>query len=212
MNREVKVLIVDDHEIVRQGFKLILNAQDDIDVTVSELPDGESVVELYDDENFDVVFMDINMSHVGGIEATKNLLKKHESAKVIAFSMHNDDYNIKEMIEAGAYGYLLKDTNVEEIKRAIKIVLGGKKYFSNEVALKLLGLQEQSTPIAKITKRELQVLKQIANGHTNDEIANVLNISKRTVDCHRQNLLTKFNCKNTVGLITYAAKNNLISI
>jgi len=212
MSSEIKVLIVDDHEIVRQGFKLVLNAQDDVDVAVSELSDGEDVLSFYEDENFDIIFMDINMANVGGIEATKTLLKSHKDAKVIALSMHNDEFNIKEMIEAGAYGYLLKDTNIQEIKRAIKTVLGGKKYFSNDVALKLLGLQEETNATANITKRELQVLKEIANGLTNDEIAKALVVSKRTVDCHRQNLLKKLNCKNTVGLITYAVKHNIISI
>lgn len=212
MLEEIKVLIVDDHEIVRQGFRLILNAQEDLNLVISELTDGEDVVELYKKEQFDIVFMDINMKNVGGVEATKKLTKQFKKAKVIALSMHNDDYNIKLMLEAGASGYLLKDTGVEEIKKAIKTVLGGNKYFSNEVALKLLGLIGEDTTKSKISKRELQVLKYIASELTNDEIAKKLKISKRTVDSHRQSLLLKFNCKNTAGLITHAIKNDLISI
>lgn len=210
MLEEIKVLIVDDHEIVRQGFRLILNAQEELNLVVSELTDGEDVLSLYKQEKFDIIFMDINMKNMGGVETTKKLTKQYKKAKVIALSMHNDDFNIKLMLEAGASGYLLKDTGVEEIKRAIKTVLDGKKYFSNEVALKLLGLIGEDTSKNKISKRELQVLKYIANEYTNDEIATKLEISKRTVDSHRQSLLTKFNCKNTAGLIAYAIKNEVI--
>lgn len=208
----IKVLIVDDHEIVRQGFRLILNAQDELKLEVSELSDGEDVLELYKKEQFDIIFMDINMKNMGGVEATKLLKKKFKNAKVIALSMHNDDFNIKLMIEAGASGYLLKDTGVEEIKRAIKTVLSGKKYFSNEVALKLLGLAGEDAAKSKISKRELQVLQYIAKEFTNDEIATELEISKRTVDSHRQSLLAKFNCKNTAGLIAHALKHEIIAM
>lgn len=209
---EIKVLIVDDHEIVRQGFNLILSSQDELNLVVSELTDGEDVLALYKEEKFDIIFMDINMKNMGGVEATKKLTKQYKKAKVIALSMHNDDFNIKLMLDAGASGYLLKDTGIEEIKRAIKTVLDGKKYFSNEVALKLLGLIGEDTSKAKISKRELQVLKYIANEYTNDEIALKLEISKRTVDSHRQSLLTKFNCKNTAGLIAYSLKNKIIAL
>ena len=200
---EIKVLIVDDHEIVRQGFNLILSSQDELNLVVSELTDGEDVLALYKEEKFDIIFMDINMKNMGGVEATKKLTKQYKiEAKA----------NIKLMLDAGASGYLLKDTGIEEIKRAIKTVLDGKKYFSNEVALKLLGLIGEDTSKSKISKRELQVLKYIANEYTNDEIALKLDISKRTVDSHRQSLLSKFNCKNTAGLIAYSLKNKVIAL
>lgn len=210
--KEIKVLIVDDHEIVRQGFKLLLNTQTELNLKVTELTDGKGVLAAHKKEKFDIVFMDINMKDIGGVEATKSLLNKYKKVKVIALSMHNDDFNIKRMLDAGAAGYLLKDTSIEEINKAIISVLNGKKYFSNEVALKLIGIAEQNSKKSKITKRELEVLNYIANGFTNDEIASKLELSKRTIDSHRQNLLTKFECKNTVGLISYALKSELISL
>lgn len=209
---EVKVLIVDDHQMVREGFKLLLNSQDELELVVSELTDGDEVLQKFKEEFFDVVFMDVNMKKVGGVQATKKLLKKYKKTKVIALTMHNDEYNIQLMLDAGASGYLLKDTGVEEIKKAVVTVLGGQKYFSNEVALKLLNMQDEANLASKITKRELEVLKLIANGYTNEEVALKLEISKRTVDSHRQNLLSKFSCKNTAGLIAYALKNKVITL
>lgn len=159
-----------------------------------------------------------------GIKATAQIVKENSQAKIIALSMHSDDYEIRSMIKAGARGYLLKNTGSEVLSEAIKTVLEGKKYYSNEVALKLmepytgdLSNKTEKTSVNRIdkrkislTRRELEVLKLIANEYTNEEIAKKFELSKRTIDSHRQNILSKLQVKNTAGLIKYAIRLGLV--
>ncbi|MFB0998094.1 MAG: response regulator transcription factor [Flavobacteriales bacterium] len=176
--------------------------------------------ELFD---YDLIFMDINMPIMDGIEATRKIKSdKTRENKIIALSMHSEEFQIKSMIKSGASGYILKNTESEELNRAIKTILNGNKYYSNEVALKLLGdfkgddinpaisSSKPMVKIAELSNREIQVLRLIANEFTNVEIAKKLKLSRRTIDSHRYNIVNKLNVKNTAGLIKFAMNNNLI--
>ena len=220
MTDNTSILIVDDHHLVRKGLKLILTSQQQYNYTVHEVDDGSEALPKYKEEDIDVILMDITMEGMNGIEATKAIIEHDPKAKIIALSMHNETYLIKKMLDAGASGYLLKDTESDELTRAMKTVIKGKKYFSNEVSLKLMGqfdtkvrteYNEDKPSAFKISKREIEVLNLIAKQMTNEEISQELNISKRTVDAHRQKMLLKLGLKNTAGLIVYATKNHLLS-
>lgn len=220
MKKKVKILITDDHHLVRQGLKLILKNQDEVVFEVLEVDSGEKAIKMFQTTKIDVALMDISMEGMNGIDATRTILNENSFAKIIALSMHSETYLIRKMIDAGAVGFVLKDTESDELLRAIKTVLKGQNYYTNEVSLKLMGhfkekvREEYNEDLAisfKISKREIEILDLIAKQLTNDEIADKLEISKRTVDSHRQKILAKLGLKNTAGLIHYAMKNHLIS-
>ena len=220
MSRKVKVLIVDDHHLVRQGLRLILNDQHEIDFEIDEVDNGEKAVEFCKKNTYDIVLMDITMGEKSGIDAAKEICDFDEKARVIALSMHSETSMIRKMLDAGAQGYVLKDTEPTELLKAIQTVLDNQKYFSNEVALKLLGqfnekqreTHNNELPSSfKITKREIEIINLIAKQMTNEEIALQLGIKKRTIDTHRQKILEKLGLKNTAGLIMYAMKHHLLT-
>lgn len=217
MNK-IKILIADDHKLVRTGIRYTLNGGENgnfID-RIDEVVNGKEAVERAKIFTYDVILMDINMPELDGIKATAQIMRENSDSKIIALSMHSDDYEIRSMIKAGAKGYLLKNTGSEVLAEAIKTVLDGGKYYSNEVALKLMEPyagdlsteKRSSSRIDKrkisLTRRELEVLRMIANELTNEEIAKKIELSKRTIDSHRQNILSKLQVKNTAGLIKYA--------
>ena len=222
---KLKILIADDHKLVREGIKITLSQDNSLFEfeRMDEASNGEEAVikaELFD---YDLIFMDINMPIMDGIEATKKIKSdKTSENKIIALSMHSEEFQIKSMIKSGASGYILKNTESEELNRAIKTILNGNKYYSNEVALKLLGdfkgddinpaisSSKPMVKIAELSNREIQVLRLIANEFTNVEIAEKLKLSRRTIDSHRYNIVNKLNVKNTAGLIKFAMNNNLI--
>ena len=220
MHSKIKILIVDDHHLVRQGLRLILNDQYEVSFEIDEVDSGEKAIEHYKKNRFDVVLMDISMGEKNGIEATKEILEYDTNAKVIALSMHSETFMIRKMLDAGASGYVLKDTESNELLKAIQTVLDNQKYFTNEVALKLLGQFKEKQREShnhdlpstfKITKREIEIINLIAKQMTNEEIAIELGIKKRTIDTHRQKILEKLGLKNTAGLIMYAIKNHLLA-
>ncbi len=221
MTKNIKILIVDDHHLVRQGIKLILNNQTELNLEVTEVDCGQKAIDLYKINKFDLILMDINMDQMNGMDATKAIIEYDKNVKIIALSMHNETFMIKKMLECGASGYILKDTESTELIKAIKTVLGGQKYFTNEVSLKLIGEFKEKQRIEfnddlpntfRISKREIEILTLISKQMTNDEIATELDLSKRTVDAHRQKMLEKLGVKNTAGLIMYGLKNHLISL
>ncbi|MFO7799615.1 response regulator [Rhodohalobacter sp.] len=212
----VKILLADDHKIVRDGIKLMLEPQAGIDV-VDEAENGEKALEILKDQIVDIVVMDINMPIMDGITATKKIKEKYPDVKVLALTMSNDDLHIRQMIQAGASGYIMKSAGRKELKDAIDAITEGKHYFSDEatesIMMDLVKGKGKSTgpdPI-HITDRELEVLELIVQEHTNQEIAEKLYISSRTVDAHRRNLLQKTGARNTAGLVKYAFQHNLIS-
>jgi DNA-binding NarL/FixJ family response regulator len=219
MLETLKILIADDHQIIRTGVKLMLKNQDKISFETFEVSDGNEVLRTYKTEKIDIVLMDINMKFVNGIEATKELKQYDPSARVIMLSMNNELHIIESTIKAGATGFLLKDSGQEELINAIKTVYFGDPYYSNEISLKLLHKQnpkrkeyfnKDNSNQVKITTREFEILNLVTKEFTNDEIAKELDLSKRTVESHRKNMIVKFGLRNTAGLVHYAVKNGLV--
>lgn len=210
----INLVIADDHKIFRDGLKSIFD--DVLDITViGEAIDGKEVLEILANEKTHVVLMDINMGSNDGISATKTIKDKFPDVKVLILSMHNETGFIVNSMEAGAQGYLLKNSGREETIRAIKAVYAGDTYYGQEVSQKLMAHITKKNKLANeinLTKREIEILKLIAEENTNSEIAKQLFISIRTVDTHRRNLLEKLQVKNTVGLVKFAIKNGYLNI
>lgn len=211
----IKVLLVDDHKIVRDGIKLMLQPQAGIEV-VAEAENGDEVIDLLDEHPVDVVVMDINMPEMDGISTTKQVKEKYPPVKILALTMSSDDSHIRQMVQAGASGYIMKSAGRDELKMAIQDVMKGKHYFSDQATQSIMmdlvknkGKSVDPEPI-HITERELEVLQLIIKEFTNQEIAEKLYISPRTVDAHRRNLLQKTGARNTAGLVKYAFRHNLI--
>jgi len=214
MNENISIILVDDHHLFRDGIKFILSKIADHTI-IGEASNGEAFLELLKVKIPDLVLMDIAMPLMDGIEATKRALDLYPGLKIIALSSYGDEIYYRQMIEAGALGFLTKSSNVEEFGYAINTVLKGKNYFSQDLLKKVIlkisnGNQDQGDQ--KLTKREKDVLKYICQGLSNKEIATKLFISPKTVDNHRTSLLNKTSSKNTASLVMYAIKKNLISI
>jgi DNA-binding NarL/FixJ family response regulator len=212
---DIQIAIVDDHQIVRDGIKILLEDEPGFDIAF-EAENGQEAVDLAKKHEPDLMIMDITMPKMNGIEATRLITETRPETKVLALTMLSEDQHIRKMIKAGASGYILKSSGKEELIKAINTIVGGKHYFS-DVATKAI-LEELVQPTvtkptetseANITDRELEVLKLIVNECTNQEIADQLYVSVRTVDSHRRNLLQKTGAKNTAGLVKYALKRNL---
>ena len=213
------ILIVDDHKVVREGLKHILETQDKFKARVDETDSASGAEKRVSEKEYDIILMDINLGKDDGVRTTERLVSLVEDLKVLTLSMHTEEYRINDMIKAGAKGYVLKDCGAEELAQAIVTVAEGQNYFSNEVALTLMGFNKPEhhsyrKPVlngtVNITKREIEVLNLIANELTNEEIAKKLNLSKRTIDSHRQKMLVKLGLRNTAGLVRFAMENNLI--
>lgn len=212
---KIKISIVDDHNLFRNGLKLLLDSEQKLSV-VSEAANGKEFIENIETNIPEIVLMDINMPLMDGIETTEWLNKTYPEVKVIALSMFGEEEYYYKMINAGAKGFLLKNSGIDEVTDAIFQVYNGNSYFSQELLYNVIKSFKSNKEIeeesASLSKRELQVLEEICKGLSNQEIADNLFISKRTVDKHRANLLSKTNSKNTANLIMYAIKNKLISV
>lgn len=212
----IKILLADDHKIVRDGIKLMLESQAGIDV-VAEAESGMDVLKKLEHQMVDMIVMDINMPEMDGITATRTIKEKYPDLKVLALTMSNDDLHIRQMIQAGASGYIMKSAGRNELKEAILTIMDGKHYFSDEATQSIMmdlvkgkGKSSSPDPI-HITDRELEILELIVQEYTNQEIAEKLYISSRTVDAHRRNLLQKTGARNTAGLVKYAFQHNVVS-
>ncbi len=216
MAKSIKLVIVDDHGLFRNGLKLLLNTTQLVQV-VGEASNGVEFLDLIKSGLPDIVLMDIDMPVMDGIEATRKAIALYPELKIITLSMFGEDEYYYQMIDAGVKGFLLKNSDISELKQAIQQVHAGKTYFSEELLLSMLrniktvSVAEKTGDVS-LSDREIEVLQQICKGLSNQEIADVLHISKRTVDKHRANLLEKTNCRNTASLVMYALKNKLIEI
>jgi len=213
-NREVRIIIADDHQLFRNGLRLLLGAFPGFTI-VGEASDGAELLRLLDDCKADIVMMDINMPEMDGIEATRKAMVKCPSLNIIALSMYGEEDYYYKMVEAGAKGFLLKDSDINEVKEAINNVLKGGSYFSQELLYNVIQkfkTRETEVKMANLSKREKEILLKICEGLSNQEIADTLFISKRTVDKHRANLLSKTSSKNTASLILFAIRNKIIDI
>lgn len=211
----ITILIVDDHKLFREGMKLILNSLSHIK-NIHEAENGKDCVTFFESgQKADIVFMDIEMPEMNGIDATAEILKKHPALNIIGLSMYADEDYYTRMIEAGAKGFILKNSGIKEVEESIKEVSSGNNYFSKEILsgfIKSISRKKEPVNDGKLSEREEEVLYLICKGYSNHEIANTLHISKRTVDKHRENLLLKTSSKNTPGLVIYAIKNGVIEI
>ena len=208
-----KILIADDHQMFIDGLRSLLEGSENIAV-VGEARNGQQVLELCDDIEVDLVIMDINMPVMDGIQATRELLKKNPSIKILALSMYNDREYISDILKAGALGYILKNTGKEKLLTAIDTIQSGGNYLGEEVSKTLINTFIRNPRleqiIEKLSGREKEVLECIASGLTTQEIAEQLFISKNTVETHRKNLLYKLKARNTAELVNNAYKQRLI--
>ena len=212
--KPLNVFLVDDHSLFREGLKFLLS---DLDLIheIYEAENGAQFIEKLKKTPADMALLDIEMPVMNGIEATRQALVVQPSLKIIALSMYSDESYYSSMIEAGVSGFLLKNSNFAEVKKAITDVSAGKNYFSLEILQSILtrmNRKKADQPNNELTDRETEILFYICKGLSNSEIAENLTISKRTVDKHRENLLQKTQSKNTANLVIFAIKNGYFNI
>lgn len=214
----IKILIADDHHIFREGFKVLLKNQHEIEL-VGEAENGRELLEMAAKLQPDVAIVDIKMPVMDGIEACKHIKKKFPDMKVIALSMFNDDNLIVDMLEAGAKGYLLKNTNKNELIQATKAVYEGSTYYCTATSNKLAKMIAESKfnpyrnhPVKKFTSRETDIMKLVCDQYTNKEIATTLGLSIRTVESHREKIQEKTGAKNAIGVVIYAIKHGIYEV
>jgi len=210
------IIIADDHLILRQGIKSLLTAEN-IAKVIGEASNGKELLELLKKHRPDIVIMDIDMPHMNGMEATQKALEMIPELKIIAFTMFGDEEYYYKMIDLGVKGFILKSSGIAELENAINEVMLGESYFSPEVLRKIISSmgrvkQVKNSLNVEFTSREIEVLQQICLGLNNEEIAEKLFISPKTIKSHRSNLLGKTGCKNTPTLMLYALKNNIVQI
>jgi len=209
------IAIVDDHKLFREGLKLLLSNLDYVE-NVYEAGSGLEFLSLMEKTPCEIVLMDIEMPEMNGVEATQKAVELYPDLKIIALSMYGEEMYYYQMLEAGAKGFLLKDSGMENVQEAIETVCDGSSYFSEELLFNILQNMRSNKKIEEITgdlsDRELEILCHVCKGLSNQEIADELCISKRTVDKHRGNLLAKTQSKNTASLVMFAIKNKLIEI
>lgn len=204
--------MVDDHKLVTDGLTALLDGTEDF-VIKAQAPNGQAAIEMLLHLKIDVILMDIDMPVMNGIEATKIIKRDMPDKKIIVLTMHDENAMIRTMLDIGADGYLLKTSGKNEITRAIRDVMDGKKYYSEDVNSKLLEQgtsDEKSIFIEDLTEREIQIIKLIAEGFSNKEIGEKLFISHRTVDTHRTNLMNKLDLHNVAGIVRFAITRGLI--
>jgi len=209
----MKILLVDDHTLFRNGLKMLLDTLPGYEVT-GEASNGRDFLDLITKNDYDIVFLDIEMPEINGIDAARKAIEHKPELKIITLSMYGDEEYYDQMVDAGAKGFLLKNTNLLEVRTAIDTVMSGGNYFSQELMQNLLrnykAIHETKEPDAELSEREIEILLLICSGLSNQKIGDQLFISKRTVEKHRANILCKTNCKNTAGLVMYAIKYQLI--
>lgn len=212
--KNISIYLVDDHSLFREGLKLLLSNLDYID-NIFEAENGQQFIDGLAKNHVDIAMLDIEMPVMNGIQATKLAKQIAPGIKIIALSMYSDENYYLSMIEAGACGFLLKNSNFQEVEKAIIDVYNDKSYISIEILNNILK-QPQKTSLfnvnEELTEREDEILLLICKGLTNNEIADRLGLSKRTVDKHRENLLMKTQSKNTANLVIYAIKNGYLKI
>lgn len=213
----IRILLADDHGLVRKGLRLLVESQEAMEV-IGEAADGREAVRLAEALRPDIAILDIAMPNLNGIEATAQIVKGAAEARVIILSMHSDESYVVRALDAGARGYLLKDSAEEDLVQAIRTVAQGRPYFSPAISATLLedyvrtlrqrGLTDS---YELLTDREKEVLQLLAEGKSNKEVASLLNLSPYTVETHRTNMMQKLNLHNTAEIVLYAVRKKIIS-
>lgn len=213
----IRIILADDHAVMRRGLRLVLEQQADFEV-VGEASDGRGAVSLAESTKPDIALLDITMPNLNGIEAARQISEKQAGVSVIVLSMHADESFVLRSLKAGARGYLLKESAEADLINAVRLVSEGKSFFSPSVSRMLVEdyvrqLQEKDVEDSYelLTTRERELLQLIAEGKSNKDIANMLNLSLYTVETHRSNILSKLNLHTVPELILYAVRKGIIS-
>ncbi len=211
MSTPINVLLVDDHAVVRMGFKMLLESAPDIKV-VAEAEDGEQAIKLYVEHHPDVVVMDITMPGIGGLEAIERIMAKDNTARILVLSAHEDSVHPKRVLNAGAMGYLTKRSAAEELIKAIRTVAGRKMYLEANIAqqMAIQQLSGEKNPVDVLSDREFEVFMALAKGKTTNDIAETLSLSPRTVGTHLYNIKQKLNANNSAEIALIAMRSGLI--
>jgi len=217
-HKPIKVLVIDDHQLIIDGLKYIMQDEEDV-VFAGGANNMEQALTFLQNNKVDVVLADISMPDHSGVEITRKIKDVYPDIKVLALTMHEDISMITRMIEAGASGYLLKRTNMKEVLEAIRVVASNNKYLGREVQAILIanlsfrnpGIVTSSDLPGTLTAREREILNLVAKEMSNEQIAEKLFISERTVETHRRNIFTKTKTKSIIGLIRYAIQHGLIN-
>jgi len=207
------ILIADDHRIMREGLGALLGGERDLEV-VGEAPDGREAVRLARELKADVVIMDVGMPGLNGVEATKQIAARAPDAKVLALSMHSDRRFVTEMLRAGAYGYVLKESAFEEVVRAVREVVAGRTYLSPGVVGVVVEdyvshVRKQPSEASPLTDREREVVQLLAEGESTKRIAARLNVSVKTIETHRKHVMEKLDIHSVAELTKYAVREGL---
>jgi two-component system, NarL family, response regulator NreC len=211
-DKRTTVLLVDDHALVRQGFRMIISAEPDFEV-IGEASNGREAVNQAESLQPDIVLMDVSMPDLNGIEATRRIVTIAPRTRILALSMHRDSVYVREILRAGASGYLLKEAGDHDLLTAIRAIAQGQGYLSPAVSDAVLNdyRKHVTDPIDLLTSREREVLQLIAEGKTNKEIAMVLDLSTYTVESHRGRIMEKLNLHSAGELVRFAFRNGLIT-
>jgi DNA-binding NarL/FixJ family response regulator len=211
----IKIILVDDHKMFREGLKFALSQMEGIDV-IGEASDGVQFLEVMKEKKPDVVLMDISMPKMDGVEATQSAMQIDPAIKIITLSMFSDTDYYQKMVAAGTKGFLVKETGIDELRRAIQVVYDGGTYFSQQLLQNIIvnisnpTVKGSRNKVVELTRREEEVLELICKGYSNKEIADSLFISQKTVEGHKSNLMDKTNTKSAINLMLFAIKHQLI--
>lgn len=209
------IMIVDDHALFRNGLKLLLNSFENFKV-IAEASNGKEFLDVLEVVPVDIVLLDIEMPEMDGISAAQIALKKFPELKIITLSMYGDEDYYYKMVDAGVVGFLLKDSDIDEVNAALCAAVDGRSYFSQDLLQNLISRLTHSVDnqgdTADLTEREKEIVILICQGLSNIEIGEKLFLSKRTVEKHRANILEKTQCRNTASLVMYAIKNRIVKV
>ncbi len=216
--KKINILIADDHEVIHNGIRDILRSHKRYSI-IGNAYDGEEAIEKALQLRPDIIFMDISMPILSGIEAIKVITNKLPNTKILALTQHDENEYVVQILRAGGHGYLLKNSKKEEFIEAVESVLQGKRYLSNQLSEQMINnvleqLSDQEKTVQEdihLTRREIEIIQKVADDKSNQEIADELHLSVRTVETHRRNLMQKLKVNSVVALLKYAAQHNIIS-
>ncbi len=206
----VKILLIEDHQMVREGIRFMLESSRENNFIIHESSTGEEGFKLFLENDYDIIIIDFQLPDCEGVDIIKKIIKEKSSSKILTLSNYDEIFYIQSAINAGAKGYVLKNISKKDLFDAIENVKRGESYYSHDISKRLI----ENPPAVKrnheLSEREIEIIKLISEEKTNEEIGVILNLSKRTVDTHRQRILEKLNAKNTAGLIRIAMSEKII--
>lgn len=213
MKRRIRIVIADDHPMFREGIYLLLEKQDELEI-IGEANDGEQLIRVTKNLLPDIVITDIDMPHVNGIEATKAIKTEHPGTGVIALTMFGEDHLIVDMLEAGATGYLLKNARKDDLTEAVNTVYSGQSYYCGSTSMRLTKMIAQSKgfrdmPKKDFSEKELDIMKLICEQYASKEIADATQLTQRTVEKYRGDIMEKIGARNLAGIVIYAIRNGI---